>query len=73
MTANGPTTVTYHWEVSGAAQKTTANETLEFSQSGTQKVTTNVFSADCGEYTLTLRVTEPNKIQSGKTFKIQAP
>jgi len=73
MHVNGPATVTYHWEVSGDAQETTADETFKFSQSGTQQVTTNTFSADCGEYTLTLRVISPDETTAQKVFAIQAP
>ncbi len=73
ITANGPAMVTYHWEVSGDVQDTIADATVEFTQAGTQKVTTDAFSADCGDYTLTLRVTDPNEISAEKSFKIQAP
>ena len=70
---NGPATVTYHWEVSGDAQDATADETLQFAQAGSQTVTADAFSADCGEYTLTLRVTDPNETSADKAFKIQVP
>ncbi len=73
ITTNGPATVTYHWEVSGDVQNTTADETLQFAQAGSQTVTANAFSADCGEYTLTLHVTDPNETSVDKAFKIQAP
>jgi hypothetical protein len=73
ITANGPATVSYHWELSGAVQETTADETLQFSRSGIQKVTTGVLSADCGEYTATLRVTEPNELLAQRTFSIESP
>ena len=73
ITTNGPATVTYHWEVSGDLQDTTADETLQFAQAGSQKVTANAFSADCGEYTLTLRITDPNETSADRSFKIQAP
>jgi len=73
ITTNGPATVTYHWEVSGDDQNTTADETLQFARTGSQTVTANAFSADCGEYTLTLHVTDPNETSVDKAFKIQAP
>lgn len=73
ITANGPGTVSYHWEVSGAAQETTADETFQFSRSGTQKMTTDVFLPECGEYTANLHVTEPNEILALRTFRIQSP
>ena len=70
---NGPAMVIYHWEVSGDVQNTTADETLQFVQAGSQTVTSNAFSADCGEYILTLRITDPNETSANKAFKIQAP
>jgi hypothetical protein len=73
ISTNGPATVTYHWEVSGDVQDTTADETLQIAQAGSQKVTTDIFSADCGEYILTLRIIDPNEASVDKSFKIQAP
>jgi hypothetical protein len=73
ITANGPGTVGYRWEVNGVGQETTADETLHFSHSGAQAVTGAVFLSECGEYAATLRVTEPNDILAQKTFGVQAP
>jgi hypothetical protein len=73
LTANGPTTVIYHWEVSGDEQQTTADETIEFVEAGTQKITMDQFSADCGEYFVRLLITSPNELSAEITFKIQAP
>lgn len=71
--ANGPATVIYHWEVSGAAQETTGDKTLTFGQSGSNIVTAEIALSDCGEYNAVLRVTEPNEVLAQKTFSIQAP
>jgi hypothetical protein len=73
VTANGPLTVTYHWEVNGDRQETWPEETLEFAESGTQKIKADVFSADCGNYSVTLRVAGPDEMFIEKTFVIQAP
>jgi len=73
ITANGATTVTYHWEVSGSTQMTTPDESIEFTTSGKKSLTYTSFSADCGEYTVKLVVTQPNEIFSGKSFQIQQP
>ncbi len=70
---NGPIAVTYHWEVSGAAQGTTPDETIQLSESGKQKLTNDFFSADCGVYTVELLVTSPNEATAEKVFNIQAP
>lgn len=73
VTANGPGTVSYRWEVDGVGQEITADETLHFSHSGTQTVTGAVFLSECGDYTAVLRVTEPNDILAQKTFGLQSP
>lgn len=70
---NGPATVSYHWEVSGTAQETTAEKTLYFSHSGTNTVSADMILSECGEYTAILRTTEPNEIFAQKTFEILAP
>jgi uncharacterized protein YraI len=73
ITANGPETITYRWEVSGAAQETTPDATLKFSLSGTQNVTAAIDLIECGEYSATLRVIEPNELFAQKAFDIQSP
>jgi len=73
LKANGPVTVTYHWEVSGDVQETFAEDTITIIQSGTQKVSTNTFSAGCGDYIVKLVATSPNETSVEKAFKIQAP
>jgi hypothetical protein len=73
IVVNGPTSVTYHWEVSGAAQETKPEATLEFSQSGAQNVIETVALTECGEYSATLRVAEPNEVFAQKDFSIQGP
>ncbi len=73
ITANGPVSVTYHWEVSGAAQETTADESLKFTQSGRQNVSTDIPLTNCGEYTAVLRITEPIALFAQKNFNIQNP
>jgi hypothetical protein len=73
IAANGPADVTYHWEVSGAAQEITPGTSLKFSLSGTQNVTVAIALTECGEYSATLRVTEPNALFAEKAFNIQSP
>jgi hypothetical protein len=71
--ANGPLTVTYRWEVSGADQETSDEKTLTFSRSGSNSVTAEMVLSDCGDYTAALRVTEPSEMLAQKTFRIQSP
>ncbi len=73
ITTNGPATVTYHWEVSGDEQEITLDKTIDFAVAGVQKPTDFVYSADCGNYSITLRVTDPTETFAEKMFKIQAP
>lgn len=73
ITANGPAAVTYHWEVSGDAQNTTPDATLEFAEAGTQKVQAGAYSADCGGYSVQLVVTAPNELSARRDFSVQAP
>lgn len=73
LTVNGPARLTYHWEINGDVQNTMPDETFQFSESGTQKLGTDFFSADCGDYTVKLVVTSPNEINSEKAFRIEAP
>lgn len=70
---NGPETVAYHWEVSGAAQETNPEETVQFTQSGAQTVTAVLSLTECGAYSAILRVTEPNGVFDQKDFDIQSP
>ena len=73
ITTNGPATVTYHWEVNGDEHMLMPEESIEFSEAGTQKVTTDMFSADCGEYSVVLQIRNPDEKLTEKPFKIQAP
>jgi hypothetical protein len=65
--------VRYHWEVSGDAQETLPDASLNFAQAGTQQISTETFSADCGEYTVSLVVTAPEETSSAREFTVQAP
>jgi len=70
---NGPTTLTYHWEVSGDAQETISEKTIELSEAGTHKFSAETFDADCGNYLVKLLITSPDEVSADKEFKIQAP
>lgn len=73
ISANGPTKVTYRWEVGGDVSVPGSDETIEFTESGTKELTAPAFSTDCGSYTVYLRVSKPNEKVGRKDFKIQAP
>jgi len=73
IAANGPTEASYHWEVGGDQQRVLPDETITFTKAETQKITANVFSADCGSYSVKLIVSSPNEEIAEKAFTIQAP
>ncbi|MFZ5818996.1 MAG: hypothetical protein ACOYYJ_03755 [Chloroflexota bacterium] len=73
ITANGPTTVTYHWEVGGDKQNVTGDETLTFAEAGTKQLTSDAYDADCGNYFVILSVTSPNELTARQEFSIKAP
>jgi len=73
ITANGPVTVTYHWEVSGVTQETTPDSTLKFDRTGKETATATISLSECGEYTAILRVTEPKEVIAQKVFSLQSP
>jgi len=73
IAANGPTEVSYHWEVGGDQQRVLPDETITFTKAETQKITADVFSADCGAYSVKLIVSSPNEEIAEKAFTIQAP
>ena len=70
---NGPTVVRYHWEVSGDAQEVFPETSLNFAQAGTQQVSADTFSADCGTYIASLVVTAPEETSATQEFTIQTP
>jgi uncharacterized protein YraI len=74
ITTNGPTTVTYHWEIwrSGSLYHKTADETLVFSTASTQTVNPGSDHGDCDNYVVKLIVTGPNSLSAQQSFTIMA-
>ena len=73
VTTNGPTEVIYHWQLDGVVQEILPDATVSFTETGTRKITLDMFLPDCGAYTVKLAVTNPNETSIERTFKIQAP
>ncbi len=74
ITTNGPSTVTYHWEIGGDNSATTSDETLAFSAAGTQTIFPGAYKVDCGNYNVRLVVTSPNNLVSETVpFSVFAP
>jgi len=72
ITTNGPTKVQFEWEITGDKHNTTPLETINFKSSGTKDAPDpGAYSADCGNYTITLHVLSPNDISASKKFKVE--
>jgi len=72
ITTNGATKVTYQWEVGGDRSNTTSAETINFKSADTKDVSgPGALSVDCGNYSITLHVLEPNDIAGTKKFKVK--
>ena len=73
ITVNGPTVVTYHWEMGGDKTNTTADEVVAFNSAGTKSISEGAYKVDCGNYFARLVVTSPNSISSQTNYKIFEP
>jgi hypothetical protein len=72
ITTNGPTKVQFEWEITGDKHNTTALQTINFKNAGTKDAPDpGAYSADCGNYTITLHVLSPNDISGSKNFKVK--
>lgn len=71
ISTNGPTTVTYRWEVRGDANVTSPEETKVFTKADTWTFTApGGVHLDCGSYRIILHVLTPNDIRSEKRFDL---
>lgn len=73
ITTNGPTTVKYHWEISGTANNNTAENVLVFSSATTQSVNVTAYPLNCGSYTAKLIVTSPNVVTAQADVTLSIP
>lgn len=64
ITTNGPTTVTFHWEMRGDSTNTTSDEVITFSSAGTQTINEGAYKVDCGNYSARLVITSPNSFDA---------
>jgi hypothetical protein len=64
ITVNGPTVVTYHWEMRGDKISTTANRTVTYPSAGTYAINEGAYKVDCGNYSAQLVITGPNAFAS---------
>jgi len=72
ITTNGPTTVTFRWEVGGAVSNILSTQSLIFKAATTKNAPNPgaLAHVDCGKYSITLHVLTPNDISAKKNFKI---
>jgi hypothetical protein len=73
ITTNGPAAVKYHWEISGSAYNTTAENTLVFTSASTQPANIGGYALNCGNYIARLVVTAPNAISAQTDFSLSIP
>ncbi|MGD0707801.1 MAG: hypothetical protein ABSA51_05050 [Anaerolineaceae bacterium] len=77
ITTNGPTTVTYHWEIYDTSTSTMLNaletNNLAFAAAGTQSFTTDSYKRDCGTYLTKLVVTSPNSMTGKANWSVVSP
>jgi hypothetical protein len=72
ITTTGPTTVEYRWEVRGDKENTTPPETLVFESFGARQAQDpGAYTADCGDYSITLHVLSPNDISAEDEFSVE--
>jgi uncharacterized protein YceK len=76
ITTNGPTTVTFHWEIyttSGILLSKTSDQQLVFTSYGTQHVDPGSYSTDCGDYYIELIITSPNAKTKQAFWSVVSP
>jgi uncharacterized protein YceK len=76
ITTNGPTTVTFHWEIyttSGILLSKTSDQQLVFPSYATQHVDPGSYSTDCGDYYIELVVTSPNAKTKRAFWSVVSP
>ncbi len=72
ITTNGPTKVEYQWEIRGDKSNTTAPETINFKSANTKDAPDpGAYTADCGNYSITLHVLSPNDMSAKQNFKVE--
>ncbi|HEY9151392.1 MAG TPA: SH3 domain-containing protein [Anaerolineales bacterium] len=71
ITTNGAAKVSFQWEIRGAKSNTTSPETITFKTAETKNAPNpGTYSADCGNYSISLHVLSPNDISAKQNFKI---
>jgi hypothetical protein len=73
ITTNGPATVKYHWEISGAINDNTAENTLIVSSASTQSANIPAYPLNCDSYTIRLVVSSPNMVSAQSDFTLSIP
>jgi hypothetical protein len=70
---DGPATVRYHWEISGAVSNSTDETTLVFTSASTQAANLNAYAMNCGHYVARLVVTSPNAMSAQADVTLSIP
>ena len=70
---DGPATVRYHWEISGAASTSTSETTLVVPSASMQTVNLIGFVVNCGHYVARLVITSPNVMSAQADVILSIP
>jgi hypothetical protein len=72
ITTNGPTKVSFEWELTGDKSFTTSPETINFKAAGSKDAPDpGAYKTDCGHFTIILHVLSPNDVSASKKFKVE--
>jgi len=76
ISTNGPSTVTFHWEIwntGGSLRNATSDQNLVFASATTLSDYPGAYSTDCGNYTVKMIVTSPNNIEDDEKYSVVSP
>lgn len=70
ISTNGPTTITYRWEIRGDADYTTSQEMHTFAKADTWTFDSGALHLSCGSYRVILHVLAPNDMKAEARFTL---
>lgn len=70
ISTNGPTTVTYRWEIRGDTTLTSSSETHNFAKADTWTFESDALHLSCGSYRVILHVLTPNDMKAEARFNL---
>ena len=70
ISTNGPTNVTYRWEIRGDTTLNSATETHQFTKADTWTFESDTLHLSCGSYRVILHVLTPNDMKAEARFTL---